>query len=164
MTNDYLNLMAQLQASIDEVRSMMPVGDDQTTSVEYTPGGAIITAIDNSPPESESVGGDTYNGQFKVTAGEGENTVDISAGQVINGTESVPVAAQTGFDVSTNDFLYLEISYGTSYTIEYAAGTTYPDQDNKDDKWCIRFLIAEKVDDTWEQRRYQEIHNTRSVE
>jgi len=141
---------------LDWIETIRPKGDHATTKV--SPEGYI------SAYGGEAEAGDTYNGLFKVTPGEGENTVDISAGRVINGTESGAVAAQTGFDVSTNDFLYLEISYGTSYTIEYAAGTTYPDQDNKDDKWCIRFLIAEKVDDTWKQRRYQEIHNTRSVE
>jgi len=109
-------------------------------------------------------GGDTYNGQFKVTAGTAANTVNISAGRVINGTASTAVPATSGFAVSTNDFVYLEISYGTTYSIAYKAGATYPDQEKKDDKWCIRFLIAEKVDDTWQQRRYQEIHNTRSVE
>jgi len=163
MVNDYLNLMAQLQASIDEVRSMMPVGDDQTTSVEYSPGGAIITAIDNSPPESEGGGGDTYEGQFKVTDGAEEDTVDIAAGKVINGTVVTNVPQEAAVGTIGSLYVSLEIWYGSGWEVGYEVGTSYPTQEKKDDKWTLRVLIASRADtdSDWVQQHFGEVHNTR---
>jgi len=164
MTNDYLNLMAQLQASIDEVRSMMPVGDDQTTSVEYSPGGAIITAIDNSPPESEG-GGDTYDGQFKVTDGEEEDTVDISAGKVVSGTATTSVPEEVGLNVENKLYIALEVKYSGGWTAEYAASISYPTQAKDGSTFVWRVLIASRADadSAWDRQVCGQLNNPRAV-
>jgi len=165
MTNDYLNLMAQLQSAIDEVRSMMPVGDDQTTSVEYTPGGAIITAIDNSPPESEGGGGDTYNGQFKVTDGEDEDTVDISAGKVISGMATTNVPKEEAVASIGALYVYLEVWYDGGYEVMHYADSSYPTQAKTGSFFVWRVLLAsrEEIDGAWVRQVCGELHNPRAV-
>jgi len=141
---------------LDWIETIRPKGDHATTKV--SPEG-YISAFGAEAAAAAT----THNGLWAITD-KGDNLLDIAAGRVINGTASTAVAAETDFNVEANDFLYLEISYDTSYTIEYKVGATYPDQDKKDGAWCLRCLIGEKVDSVWKQRRWEEIHNTRSAE
>jgi len=107
--------------------------------------------------------GDTYAGQYKITYDADADTVDVSAGKVVNGTTVTTVAADTDISVSGATYLSLEIWYNAGWFTDYLAAGAYPTQAKKDGYWTLRVLIAEKVDDAWTQQRFGEIHNTRLV-
>jgi len=160
LTPTSLKNQGVLQRITDHLRSLTLYGGEGVRLDRQGYG----TRISVEPVAGGGGGGATaYSGLWAITD-KGDNKLDIAAGWVVNGTASGAVSAEVDFAVSTNDFLYLEISYSSSYTIEYAAGATHPDQEKKSGNYCIRYLIAQKVDDVWQQRRTEEIHNTRSVE
>jgi hypothetical protein len=113
-------------------------------------------------------GGDTYNGQFKVTD-NGDNTVDIAAGKVINGTTVTNVPLEEDLDVENMLFISLEVWYNAGWFVDYLAEATYPTQAKKTiamvDYWAVRFLIASRAatTDSWKRQICGEIHNTRAV-
>jgi len=161
LTPTTLKNQGVLQRITDHLRSLTLYGGEGVRLDRQGYG----TYISVEPVAGGGGGGEAaaYSGLWAITD-KGDNKLDIAAGWVINGTASTGVGAEEDFNVSTNTFLYLEISYGGSYTIEYESGTSYPDQDKKSGNYCIRYLIAQKVDDVWQQRRTEEIHNTRSAE
>ena len=114
-------------------------------------------------PKRGGAGG-PITGQFLITD-NGDNTLDIAVGRVINGTTVTTVGVESALDVTGSSYVSIEIWYNVTWQTAYLAEATYPTQAKKTpgDYWTLRVLIAEKVDGVWEQRWHQEIHNTRVV-
>ena len=109
-----------------------------------------------------------YSGPFAITD-NGDDTLDISAGKVINGTTVSSIAASTGESVAGKSYLSLEVWYNAAWKSDYLASTSYPTQavktDGGTDYPCFRRNIAEKVSGAWTQRfNDSEIVNPRVAE
>ena len=115
-------------------------------------------------PKRGGAGGDTYAGQFDVTD-NGDDTIDIAAGRVISGTTVTTVALSDDLSVAGSTYVSIEVWYNATWKTAYLAGGAYPTQAVKDDGGtdfpCERFLISEKVDGSWIQQQFGEIHITR---
>jgi len=108
-------------------------------------------------------GGETYGGFFIVSAGTAEDTVDISAGKVINGTTTTSVAAEEAVATIGSLYIFLEVWYTSSWQTMYGAEATYPTQEKKGDYYAWRVLIASRkdTDSSWDRQVCGELHNPR---
>ena len=115
-------------------------------------------------PKRGASGGAALTGQYLITD-NGDDTLDIGVGKVINGTTVTTVGVESALDVTGKTYVSLEVWYNAGWQTGYLADTVYPTQAKKTpgDYWTVRVLIAEKVSGTWEQRWHQEFHNTRVV-
>jgi len=96
--------IAELRTLIEELRALIPVGDEQTTIVEYTPGGAVMRAI-----PTQSLGGDSEATSWpaQITAysaaldqhtvslfGNGFNDTPTATGIILNSIMNLATNAQ----------------------------------------------------------------------
>jgi hypothetical protein len=160
-----------LLSRIAELESFNEPLPEEDVDIELVAGTNIAIAHQGkkriiSSTAEESAAGDTYAGHFKVTD-NGNDTVDIAAGKIINGTTVTTVAAEAALSVTSMTYVSLEIWYNATWKTNYLAGSSYPTQADKSDGGtdypCLRVLITEKVDDSWIQQQFGEIHNTRLV-
>lgn len=111
------------QRFYDYVRSLKPSGDGRTIMVQHMPNGVTISS-NISPGAGGGGGGDTYNGQFKVSK-KSTTEITVDAGYVIAGATSLLVAE---VDVTIADLMtalthvYLKVTYNIGlgvYEAEY---------------------------------------------
>jgi len=142
-----------------------PKIEEEETQIKLQEGANITitqrgnTFIISASPSEAS--GDTYRGQFKITD-NGDDTITVGAGKVVNGTTVTTVPADTG-SVSGSIYLSIVIWYNSGWFTTYEPSSSYPTQDKRDGHWALRVLIAEKVNGSWVQQQFGEIHNTRLV-
>jgi len=158
----------QLSLRADDIEEILnaPKIEEEETQIKLQEGANItITQRGNtfiiSSSASDEASGDTYRGHFKITD-NGDDTMTIGAGRVVNGTTTTTVPADTG-SVSGATYLSIEIWYNSGWHTTYLASSSYPTQAKKSGFWTLRVLIAEKVNGSWVQQQFGEIHNTRLV-
>jgi len=141
---------------LDWIETVRPKGDHATTKV--SPEGYISAFTGEA-------GGDTYNGQFKVTDGTEEDTVDISAGKVISGTSVKSVEEEEAVASIGALYVYLEVWYDGGWQVMHYADSSYPTQAKFGSFFVWRVLLAsrEEVNGAWVRQVCGELHNPRAV-
>jgi len=146
------------------------IGEDSARQIERT-----VTRIDRTPTNQVGgrrrnkhtfgAGGDSYKGFFIVTNGEDEDTVDISAGKVINGTTVTDVPAEEAVGTIGSLYIALEVWYDGSWQVGWYVEASYPTQAKTGAYFVWRVLIASRANTTskWVRQVCGELHNPRAV-